>query len=127
MKPWFRRQTALDGTPVAGSAVTDSEVAADRRADRREDRREDRRAARAAPRRRRGFPLFTLLILAVLVFGGVMLYLAAQNGSFSRGGAVVDNSLSNAAAPIKGAEDRAGSALESAGHHLKQAAGSPGQ
>ncbi len=126
MKPWFRRRTALDGTPVAESTVTDPGVITERES-LAADRRADRRAARAAPRRRRGFPLFSLLILAVVFFGGLMLYLAAQNGSFSRGGAVVDSSLSNAAAPIKNAEDRAGSALESAGQHLKQAAGSSGQ
>jgi hypothetical protein len=60
----------------------------------------------------------------VVIFGALMLYLAASHGSFSQGGAVVDQSLSRAAAPIKGAEDRAGSALEKAGGKLKQAAGS---
>ncbi len=125
MKPWFRRQTALDAPPVAAPPVTETVVTAPRLTA--ADRRAERRAARAAAPRRRGFPLFSLIILAVVAFGALMLYLAAQNGSFSEGGAVVDNSLSNAVAPIKGAEDRAGSALEAAGQHLKRAAGSPGQ
>ncbi|HWF01614.1 MAG TPA: hypothetical protein VG248_17560 [Caulobacteraceae bacterium] len=57
-----------------------------------------------------------------------MLYLAARNGSFSAGGAVLDNGLSSAAhkavAPVRNAEDRAGQALQNAGRSLQNNAGS---
>jgi Tfp pilus assembly protein FimT len=78
--------------------------------------------------RRRGSPLMTFVLLIVVAIGAVLIYFAIQNGSFSRGGAVVDQKLSNAAAtvqaPIRGAADTAGTALENAGSHLKQDAGS---
>jgi hypothetical protein len=78
--------------------------------------------------RRRGSPLLTLLLLIVVAIGAVLIYFAIQNGSFSSGGAVVDQKLSNAAAkvqaPLRGAADSAGTALQNAGSDLKQDAGS---
>jgi hypothetical protein len=86
-----------------------------------------RRGRRDERSRRRGSPLLTLLLLIVVVVGAVLIYFAIQNGSFSSGGAVVDQKLSNAAAsvraPIAGAADSAGTALENAGSNLKQDAG----
>jgi hypothetical protein len=66
-------------------------------------------------------------VLLVVIFGTVMLYLAAKNGSFAQGGAVIDHSLSSATQPVRRAEDKTGAALENAGAHLKQDAGSPSQ
>ncbi len=81
-------------------------------------------------RRRGGSPLLTLLLLVVVAIGAVMIYLAIQNGSFSAGGAVVDHSLSSAkntvTAPVRGAADQAGDALQNAGANLKQKAGDGG-
>ncbi len=74
--------------------------------------------------RRRGSPLLTLLLLIVVAIGAVLIYFAIQNGSFSNGGAVVDQKLSNAAAPLRGVVDKAGTALQNAGTNLKQDAGS---
>ena len=78
--------------------------------------------------RRRGSPLLTLLLLLVVVVGAVLIYLAITRGSFSSGGAVVDQKLSHAAAtveaPVRGVADKAGSALQNAGADLKQTAGS---
>ncbi len=78
--------------------------------------------------RRRGSPLLTILLLIVVAIGAVLIYFAIRNGSFSSGGAVVDQKLSNAAAtvqaPIRGAADKAGTALQNAGSNLKQDAGS---
>lgn len=78
--------------------------------------------------RRRGSPLLTFLLLIVVAIAAVLIYFAIQNGSFSSGGAVVDQKLSNAAetvqAPIRGAADKAGTALQNAGSNLKQDAGS---
>ncbi len=81
------------------------------------------------PRRRRGSPLFSFLILIVVAAAAGLFYLAAQNGSFASGGAVVDQHLSQASqtvqAPFKRAADQAGNALENAGQTLKQKAGDP--
>ena len=78
--------------------------------------------------RRRGSPLLTFLLLIVVAIGAVLIYFAIQNGSFSSGGAVVDQKLSTAAAkveaPLQGAADKAGTALQNAGSNLKQDAGS---
>jgi type II secretory pathway pseudopilin PulG len=67
-------------------------------------------------------------LLIVVAIGAALIYFAIQNGSFSSGGAVVDRKLSNAAAtvqaPIRGAADKAGTALENVGSNLKQDAGS---
>ena len=86
-------------------------------------------AGRRDARRRGGFsPLLGFLLLVVIVIGAVMIYLAVTHGSFSAGGQVVDNSLSNATAkveaPVHNAADKAGDALQNAGSDLKQTAGS---
>jgi hypothetical protein len=83
--------------------------------------------ADARPRRRRGVPLLGFLVLLVVVFGSIMLYLAAENGSFSRGGAVIDRGVSQATQPVRRAEDRTGQALQNAGEHLQKDAGAPSQ
>lgn len=78
--------------------------------------------------RRRGSPLLTFLLLIVVAIGAALIYFAIQNGSFSSGGAVIDQKLSNAAetvkAPIRGAADSAGTALQNAGSNIKKDAGS---
>ena len=81
------------------------------------------RADAAPGRRRGGLPIIGLLVLLVVIFGAIMLYLAAENGSFARGGAVIDRDLSNATQPVRRAEDRTGQALQNAGQHLQQDAG----
>jgi hypothetical protein len=79
------------------------------------------------PKRRRGSSLFSFLILMVVAAAGILFYLAAQNGSFANGGAVVDQHLAQAShtvqAPFKRAANQAGDALETAGQKLKQNAG----
>jgi hypothetical protein len=83
--------------------------------------------ARRNPRRRRGHPLFSFLILIAVAAAALMFYLAAQKGSFANGGAVVDNDLATASqkaqAPFRRAADRAGDTLQNAGQTLKQKAG----
>lgn len=78
--------------------------------------------------RRRSSPLLSFVILLVVLVGGGLIYLAFKNGSFSSGGAVVDQSLAkvsqSAQAPIRGAADKTGDALQNAGQNLKQNAGS---
>jgi hypothetical protein len=73
--------------------------------------------------RHRGSPLLTLLVLVAVLIGAGLVYLAVRNGSFSQGGAVVDQSLSSAQAPLRGAAAKAGDALQNAGQNLKQDAG----
>jgi len=74
-------------------------------------------------RRRRGSPLLGLVVLTIAAMGGAFVYLAASQGSFSRGGEVVDRALGHVADPLKPAADRAGDALENAGRSLKKATG----
>ncbi|HEY5105409.1 MAG TPA: hypothetical protein VII73_01415 [Caulobacteraceae bacterium] len=68
------------------------------------------------------------LILVVAVIGGIIIYLAIRNGSFTSAGASVDRSISATAqrvqAPIRGAADKTGNALQNAGQTLKNRAGS---
>jgi len=74
-------------------------------------------------RRRGGFgPLAFILLLAAVV-GVVLLVFAFREGSFTAGGAVVDNKLSQATSGVAPAIDnaaaRTGTALETAGQNLK--------
>jgi hypothetical protein len=79
---------------------------------------------RARGRRPRGpSPLLTLVVLLAVFVAGAFIYLAVQNGSFSNGGAVVDNQIDQVQksvdAPIKNAAINTGSALQRAGQRLK--------
>ena len=80
--------------------------------------------------RRRGSPIATVLVLAVAIAGGAMIYLAVHEGSFGRAGQKIDSNISTvtekAQAPVRQAADKAGSALQSAGESLKHNAGSGG-
>jgi len=64
-----------------------------------------------------------LVVLLAVFVAGVLIYLAIQNGSFSNGGAVVDNKIDQVEqtvdAPIKNAAINTGSALQKAGQRLK--------
>ena len=68
-------------------------------------------------------PLLTLLLVIVAAVGAAVLVLAVKEGSFTRGGAVVDNKLSEAAqqtAPvIDNAAAKTGEALQNAGESIK--------
>ena len=93
--------------------------------------RRDERARQS--RRRRGFPMITLLLLAVAGAGATAVYLGVQQGSFARGGQVVDQNIASvsqtvnhtAAVPQQAARsvaDQAATKLQEAGQQLKQAA-----
>lgn len=80
---------------------------------------------REARRRRRGrHPMLGLLVGVVAVAGAAMLALAAREGSFARGGQVVDQNLSAAAgqAQSAGADAlaRTGQAIRDAGASLER-------
>ncbi|HEY2049186.1 MAG TPA: hypothetical protein VGH03_07570 [Caulobacteraceae bacterium] len=133
MKPLFPRRSAV--APAVGARETQAyregrvderraeaaSVAPASRAQLHDAYRQGRADAR--PRRRGGLPIISLLVLLIVVFGAIMLYLAAENGSFSRGGAVIDRDLSQATQPVRRAENRTGQALQNAGQHLQQDAG----
>ena len=139
MTSWFGRRPAR---PLDGPAPTEAyrEGQLDERAARGDRLANEPAVARGAiddaydrgrldeRRRRRGSPVLGLLVAVVVLVGALMLYLAARNGSFSSGGAVVDRNLTTAAqkaeAPLRGAADKAGNALQNAGQDLKQRAGS---
>jgi hypothetical protein len=73
--------------------------------------------------RRHGFGPLSFIVLLVAILGVVLLVFAFREGSFSAGGAVVDNKLGQAASPATTALDNAasttGQAMENAGQNLK--------
>jgi hypothetical protein len=86
-----------------------------------------RRDERARRPRRHGAPLLTLIVLVAAVAGAGAIYLGVSEGSFSRGGQVVDQKISSVAQPAsqatRNAADKAGDALANAGQTIKQKAG----
>jgi hypothetical protein len=60
-----------------------------------------------------------LITIVLVVIAVAFLLLALKTGSFSSAGAVIDNLVQN---PAHTVADRAGTALESAGQHLKNSA-----
>ncbi len=135
MRSWFARRAAIADGPDASEPL---DAYKEGRRDERNRLERDRTVPRKADideaydrgrhderLRHRGSPLLTLLILVAVLAAAAFVYLAVRNGSFSNGGAVVDRSLSTAQAPIRGAADKAGDALQNAGQTLKQDAGQP--
>lgn len=84
-------------------------------------RRDQHRADRA--RRRRGFGLAGLLVVVIAAVGVLWLVLAAREGSFAAGGAVVDQKLAEVTNPARVAAnqavDRTGAAVQNAGQTLE--------
>jgi flagellin-like protein len=136
VRKWFRTQPAgVDTTPEAVEAYREGRADERQRMDsapigapaaraRRAELEAAYERGRVRGRPRRGAsPLLTLVLLLAVVVAGVMIYLAIQNGSFSNGGAVVDQKLDQVAktvdAPIKNAAITTGSALQDAGQRLK--------
>ena len=86
-----------------------------------------RRDERARRPRRHGAPFLTFVVLVAAVLGAGAIYLGVSQGSFTRGGQVVDQKLSSVTAPAsqatRNAADKAGDALQNAGQTIKQKAG----
>ena len=83
-----------------------------------------RRGRRDEQLRRRRSPILMLSLLAIAAIGAVILFYAAREGSFSKGGQVVDAQLSHTTgevipSAINDAADRSGAALQAAGQRLK--------
>ncbi len=85
-----------------------------------------RQGRREEAARRRGHPMLALVVALIAVAGVAMLALAAKEGSFSRGGQVVDQHISAVAGKAQDASSSAvaqtGQALENAGATIKQKA-----
>jgi hypothetical protein len=73
--------------------------------------------------RRHGSPVLTGVLVLAAAAGAFVIYLAVSQGSFARGGQVVDQSLSgatnSASQTAQDAKDRAAQALQDAGAKLK--------
>jgi hypothetical protein len=68
--------------------------------------------------RRRGSPLLMFVLLVAAAAGAAAIALAVHEGSFARGGQVVDQSLSNATATVA---SKTADTLQNAGANLKPA------
>ena len=81
----------------------------------------------ALARRPRGTPFLAVVLVLVAAAGALVIYLGVANGSFRRGGQVVDQRIAGtsaaAAGAVHNAADNAGNALEHAGRSLKRSAG----
>lgn len=123
---FFRhRRASADPDPVAPAAGPPDQRGAFV-AGQREGRREERQR-----RRRRGHPVLGLLVAVVAVIGAAMLALAVHEGSFTKGGQVVDQNISAAAGQAQnagaGALAKTGQAIQNAGASLQQSAGGAGR
>ena len=87
-----------------------------------------RAGLREARLHHRRHPLLGLLVGGVALAGAAMLALAAHEGSFARGGQVVDQNLSQAAGQAQtagaGAVAKTGQAIQDAGASLERKSGS---
>jgi hypothetical protein len=114
MEFWkYRRKSVVGATEIAGPP------------DRRDAFEEGRRQGRQDERRRhRSHPLLKLAVVMIAVAGAAVVALAAHEGSFSRGGAVVDHNLAAAAetAQVSSAQAvaQAGQAVKDAGTSLEK-------
>ena len=118
---FFRHRRRIDTfdasapAPVAGPPDERQAFAAGRREGLLEER-----------KRHHGHPVLGLLVALVAVAGAAMLALAAHEGSFSKGGQVVDQNLAAAADQAQsagaGALNKTGQAIQNAGASLQQQA-----
>ena len=115
---FFRHRRRIDPdipAPVAGPPDERGAFAAGRREGHREEH-----------QRHRGHPFIGLLLVLVAVAGAAMLALAAHEGSFTKGGQVVDQNLAAAAGQAQsagaGALNKTGQAIQNAGASLQQQA-----
>ena len=108
-----RPTTGVTAPAVAG--LTEADIRSAYKRGRTDER------ARHPPR-----PLLSLGMILLAVAGGVVLFLAAREGSFGRGGAVVDTNLAVAAdraePMVRSAADEAGQTLRNTGETLSDKA-----
>jgi hypothetical protein len=84
---------------------------------------DSRRADPPRPRRRAGFGLVGIFVVLIAAVGVLWMVLAAREGSFAAGGAVVDQKLAEVTNParvaVNQAADRTGAAVQNAGQSLE--------
>jgi hypothetical protein len=89
-----------------------------------------RQGRREERKRHHGHPILKLVVVLIALAGAAMLAVAAKEGSFSRGGQVVDQNLAVAADEAKakaaGAVDQTGQAIQNAGATIQQKASDAG-
>ena len=85
-----------------------------------------RQGAKQERARHRGHPIRTLVVVLIALAGAAMLAVAAKEGSFSRGGQLVDQNIAVAADKAKVASADAaaqtGQAIQNAGTQIQQKA-----
>lgn len=83
----------------------------------------EKRVPTPPQRRRRGFGFVGLFVVVVAAVGVLWIVLAAREGSFAAGGAVVDQKLAQVTSParvaVNQAADRTGAAVQNAGQTLE--------
>ncbi len=118
MALWTRRSEDPALVPAAPG------VAADMARNEREVREAYRRGRQDEKARRKRHPIAMSVGFALAAVGAVVLAVAAYNGSFSRGGQVVDQNLAQAADQaepvVRGAASNAQQAASSAGEELRE-------
>jgi hypothetical protein len=102
---WFRRRQAQPAATAAHDAAHEARAVKDAY----------ERGRRDEKVRHRRSPFIAIALVAVALVGGASLVLAAKEGSFQNGGAVMDRSVSTAAREagptLKKATDEAGQGL----------------
>lgn len=120
----FFRYRRRDSEPVYASDVPQPAPAEARPDARRAFAAGRRMGRREARLHRRGHPVLGLLLGVVALAGAAMLALAAREGSFARGGQVVDQNLATAAGQAQNAGAdalaRTGQAIQNAGASLER-------
>jgi hypothetical protein len=104
--PARRAAAPAEGQPVLTKADVDEAYARGRKDER---------------TRRRTHPLITALVAIIALIGVGTIYLAAREGSFARGGEVVDHKLQGATAPAQAVTREASLAMNNAGQKLQDA------
>ncbi len=134
MPSWPRRPTPNATEPLVAyrEGRTDEHQrveteGADDKGTRRRLEDEYQRGRREERLRRHRHPIGMLVLSVLAIIGLAAIVSPARYGSFSQAGAAADNVLasaqSRATAPVRGAEARAGDALQNAGGALKSKAG----
>jgi len=115
MRMWGTEASAT--VPADGVAAEPTTLRAELREAYRRGRRDERLHHRRSP-------LITVGLFAVAAIGAIVVFYAAREGSFARGGQVVDNTLTHATGQVvpnvvNSAAARTGDAMQSAGERLK--------
>ncbi len=105
---WRRGRTAVDAATIP-TTPTSADV-----------KRAYERGRRDERARHRGHPLLALTVFVIALAGAAMIFLAAREGSFSRGGQVVDQKLAVATGKAQAAGEDATVAAADAGQSLQQ-------